>query len=300
MKKLSVVLILFIIGCSVEKKTVENHPPPVGELRAFSSDLEGTVALESASAFLWPNNQSEKNLGKTIETVLRKTKKMDELSIQTVELKSKLEKNRNIFFGRETMADAKTPVNCVASWAALEPEDDIEFIDRVTNWKTPDPASPRYQEDVSEVTSCISNQDESDRMQKQIDQIVSVEQKTLIEELYKQIDPNYPESNEGIFKLSAIDSILEFNKDGTVKVGLKDFFAKGEMSYGTEAKYESDKRLLTFKLMTADPAEYYHFSLERAPDFLGSIRLVGKIQLMRNEQKIRWGTAKLEGKIVKE
>lgn len=299
MKKLSVVLILFIIGCSVEKKTVKNIPPTIGEMRAMSTGLEGTVALESATAFLWPNDQSEKDLGTTIETVLRKTKKMDELSVETVALKSKLEKNKNVFFGRESLVGGKSPMNCVATWAALEPGEDPEFVERVTKWNVPDPQSPKYQEELAEVNSCRSNQDESDQMQEQIDQIVSVEQKTLINELYKQIDPGYPESNNGIFKPTAIESVLEFNKDGTVRIALKDFFEKGELAEGVEVKYEVDKRLLTFKLRTALPNEYYHFALERAPDFLGSIRLVGKLMLMRDEQKVRWGTAKLEGKIVK-
>jgi hypothetical protein len=299
MKKLSVLLILFTIGCSVEKKTVKNNPPTIGELRTMSTGLEGTIALESATAFLWPNNQSEKDLGTTIETVLRKTKKMDELSVKTVALKAKLEKNKNVFFGREPLVAEKPAVNCVATWAALEPDEEIDFIERVTKWKTPDPQSPKYQDEVAEVNSCMSNQDESDQLEKQIDQIVSVEQKTLIEDLYKQIDPGYPETNNGIFKLTAIESVLEFNKDGTVRIALKDFFEKGELAEGVDVKYEADKRLLTFKLLTAQSNEYYHFALERAPDFLGSVRLVGKIQLMRDEQKVRWGTAKLEGKMVK-
>lgn len=297
MKKVILLLMLVTIGCSVQKKTVQNNPPPVGELRAMSTGIEGAIVLESATAFLWPNNQTEAELGKTIQDALTLSKQIDDLGIKSDGMKKKLDINKSIFLGKQGV-DARGPVNCVATWAELDGEDP-EFVERVTKWKTPDPQSARYQEELAEVNRCSANQAESDLLQKQIDDITNSEQPNLIEKLYQQIDPGYPKSEVGIFKISAIESVLEFNKDGSVKVSLRNFLEKGKLADGVDVKWEVEKRLLTFKIPTDKVNEHYHFALERAPDYLGNIRLVGKLMLVRDGQKARWGTAKLEGKMQK-
>jgi hypothetical protein len=291
-------------GCSVKTASVANEPPKFNEnLTTFSSQF-GTVQPESISVFFWPEGLSGTALEKAVRDVNLASQELDVLQIDSVE-KAKLESE---------FASSQ----CVSKWADLGPDEDPDFVEWVRKWKKSD--------DVTEqaaIKSCEANQSARKALLAEMDRItnpksdgkdgVTKEHPAAI--IYKTIDPGYPEKKENMKSVDAGGSrlIIRPAVDGVsrVNVTLKDFLRPGN-TQSTEdlgpgkiqnARYFPATHLLVFTVpeLGADQVPTgaeFEFTLERGPDIAGLARFKGDLKLVKGDQVLRHGSAKIDGKLI--
>jgi hypothetical protein len=301
-------------GCAVEHDQVQNRPPLIKKgLSTFESQF-GTLKPETFSFFFWPQGLSE------VQTEAL-AKKVNSLSMQIDSLTISL---HDMVEQKTSLEGDFASLKCILKWANLGPGDDPDLIVWVTDWKTSADAT-----ELAAIQVCQNNQDTRKDLVSKIDHNTSVDQPLLIVQIYKALDPGYPDTVENSKTINAPDSKIaiiappEIAKGATksapstsnvntavVKISLKDFVLKGYspatdskgVEHITNANYNLDTNLLTFDVPEVDSAKNptgmtYRFALERVPNIAGYARFKGDVFLLNGEKKTRVGSAKIDAKM---
>jgi hypothetical protein len=293
MKKiLSLSIAVLVLGCSVSHKEVPNIPPRPNKFAFLDGEMIGALKFESASIFFWPDDVSEKELTRVMTTARINSKKIDGLSDKVDKLNKRKLILEDAFFGRTEHAGIGETVACIETWSA---NPDVDF-DEVSKWKEVDPPPPS-------LTACKENQAQRQALTEETDQLVA-QAKELIDELYRGIDKGYPLNPKNIISVNSLESYGVFASESQIELFFKEFDGHNQKAYDIYWDKEK-KRMLRFKLNKLDKdgketGAYYDFSLERAPNFIGRVRLTGKVFLYENGKAIREGAAKIDGFLAQE
>ncbi len=283
---------VLVLGCSVRHKEVPNNPPRPNNFEFSDGEMVGALKFESASVFFWPNDVSEKELTTVMTTARINSKQIDSLSGHVDKLNQRKTILEDAFFGRSEHADIKETVPCIETWSA---NPDVDF-DEVSKWKEVDPPPPS-------LIACKKNQLERQALKQETDQIVD-QVKDLIDQLYRGIDKGYPLNPKNIISLNSLESFGIFGSESQIELFFKEFEGHDQKAYDVYWD-KKKKRMLRFKLNKLDKdgketGAYYDFYLERAPNFIGRVRLTGKVFLHENGKATREGAAKIDGFLAQE
>lgn len=284
-----------IFGCTVHKLEVANNPPPYDNFIYNDGELLGALKFESASFFLWPEGLNKDQLTGVMKTALINSKKIDELSKVVSDFNKQKEKLESYFFGKEKFPifendPAQEPFNCIERWSANPDED----FDEVSKWKPADPAP-------ADLIACQENQRDRKTVKEEIDKTVGVIN-GLIDEIYKKVDSGYPLNPINIISVNSLESSGMFAPENQIELFFKEFDGHNQKAY--DIIYSN--RVLQFKLKKLDAngketGFYYSFKLQRAPNFIGRIRLMGDMNLNNEKgEVVRKGSGKIDGFLLQE